>query len=291
MLFRSKGETKSVAPAKVEALPKESDLASITLTEEADSRLGIELANPVAMKQLRKRTFGGEVLLPPGKVIQVPAPVGGKLIDAKGIPFPASGMKVRSGQVLLTLSPLLSPERDVPTPAEQVQMVGARATLVAAQVTAQGDMDRSNADLAAARINLDRAQKLFADRVASQRAVDDATAAYKVADANFLAAKQRKEQLTLLIQSLDRPPQETQRAESIPIHAPWDGIIRNVLVSSSQQVVGGSPLFEIIDTSSVWLRVPVFVDLLPSLAIDREARVVRLDGKPLIDPKIGRAHV
>ncbi len=63
-------------------------------------------------------------------------------------------------------------------------MAGTKATLVAAQVTAQGDIERFSADLAAAKINVERAKRLLAEGSAgSQRAVDDAIAVYNVADA------------------------------------------------------------------------------------------------------------
>ncbi len=281
-----KADAKSPAPAKVEMVPHESELASIVLTEDADKRLAIEVSQCSLRKIQRRRTFGGEAMLPPGKTIQVTSPVGGTLLDANDIKFPVSGQTVTVGQTLLRLAPQLSPERDVPTPAEHVQMTGARATLVAAQVASQGDVDRFKADVAAAKINVDRAKKLFADRAGSQRAVDDAVAILNVANANYTAAQQRMQELSNLIKGLDTPVSTLTQAGVIEIKSPLNGILRNVSVSPQQPVIAGAAMFEVIDTTSLWIRVPVFVDLLSTLNTQCEVRVVKLDGSSISPPGI-----
>ena len=52
-------------------------------------------------------------------------------------------------------APLLSPERDVPTPAERVQIANTRATLLSALIVARGEVSRSQAEVEAAQINLE----------------------------------------------------------------------------------------------------------------------------------------
>ncbi len=273
-------KSKAAAPAKVEMVPHESDLATITLTPEAESRLGITTVAAESRKVQQHRTFGGEVIVPSGKSIMISAPVAGIVSSSLETPLPTPGAKVQAGDLVLTLIPLLSPERDVPTPAEQVQMAGARATLLAAQVTAQGDVERGRADVVATKIALDRATKLFADRAGSQRALDDAQAQSNVATAVLAAAVERFSQLTKLLATLEKSPGH-EPALPMSIRAPVEGIIRNVNVSANQQVVGGAALFEVLDTRSVWVRVPIFVDMLPSIQKDAIGRVVSLDGKSL----------
>ncbi len=77
MHTEGKPTAKAVPPAKVEMLPHESELASIQLTEDAENRLGIEVAKVSVETHRAPSNVGGEVMLPPGKVIQVTAPVGG----------------------------------------------------------------------------------------------------------------------------------------------------------------------------------------------------------------------
>ena len=285
---------KAAAPSKVEMVPHESDLATITLTKEAEERLGIITVAAELRRVQQHRTFGGEVIVPSGRSIMISAPVAGIVSPVKNSKIPAPGSKVKAGDVVLALSPILSPERDVPTPAEQVQMAGAKATLVAAQVTALGDVQRGKADIAATKITLDRAKKLLTDRAGSQRAVDDAQALANVAATVLAAAEDRFKQLTQLIASLEGSGRH-EVATEITLRAPVDGVIRSLNISAGQQVVGGASLFEVLDISTVWVRVPIFVDLLASIQPGTLGRVVSLDGQSAgrpsqpVDPQFDRA--
>ncbi len=271
-------KTKPISPAKVEMVPHESDLATITLTKKAESRLGISAVASELRRVQQHRTFGGEVIIPSGRSIMIVAPMAGVVSASGGSRLPTPGSKVKAGDVVLALTPILSPERDVPTPAEEVQMAGAKATLVAAHVTALGDVQRGRADVAATKITLDRANKLLTDRAGSQRAVDDAQALANVANTVLAAAEERYAQLSKLLVSLDRKASH-DLATTLTLKAPVDGVIRSLNSSVGQQVVGGASLFEVLDTSTVWVRVPIFVDLLNSIQKGANGRVVSLDGK------------
>jgi len=271
-------KAKPVAPAKVEMVPHESDLAIITLTPEAEARLGITTVAAELRPVQQYRTFGGEVIIPSGQSIMISAPVAGIVKSTSESPFPVPGARVQAGDIVLTLAPILSPERDVPTPAEQVAMAGARATLVAAQVTAMGDVQRGKADVTATKINLDRAKKLLEDRAGSQRAFDDAQAFAVVATTVLTAAEERYTQLTAILGTLDEKT-VNELATELTLRAPVEGVIRSLNVSAGQQVVGGAALFEVLDTNKVWVRVPIFVDLLLSIQPKVSGRVVTLDGK------------
>jgi len=275
---KTASKAKSPAPSKVEMVPHETELTTITLTPEAEQRLGITTVETSKRSVQQHRTLGGEVQVPSGRSISVTAPVAGivKSIGESGLPSP--GSKIKAGDIVLELTPILSPERDVPTPAEQVQMAGVKATLVAAQVTAMGDIQRGKADVVATKITLDRAKKLLSDRAGSVRAVDDAQALAQVATAVLAAAEERHSQLTRLIESLVGTTQQ-QPATDITIRAPVEGVIRSLNISHGQQVVGGATLFEVLDTSKVWVRVPVFVDLLDEIQPGAAAKVVALGKK------------
>ncbi len=268
---------KAAAPAKVELVPHESELATITLTKEAEERLGITTVATEIRRVQQLRTFGGEVVIPSGRSIMVSAPVAGIVSPSGSTKLPAPGSRVKAGEVVLALAPILSPERDVPTPVEQMQMASVRATMVAAQVTALGDVQRGKADVAATTINLTRAKKLLADRAGSQRAVDDAQALSNVAITVLAAAEDRCAQLTKMVGMLDGTTIHDLATE-ITLRAPVDGVIRSLSISAGQQVVGGAALFEVLDTSTVWVRVPIFVDLLSSVQSNIHGRVVSLDG-------------
>lgn len=273
---------KAAPPAKVEMVPHESELATIALSEDAHRRLGITTAPVVWRDVEQRRVFGGDVQVPSNSAISVVAPVPGIVQPIEAAQLPRPGDRIKTGAHVVGLKPLLSPERDVPTPAEEVQMVGARATLVAAQVAAQGDIERGRADLTGAQISLDRAKRLLADRAGSERAVDDANALVQIAQATLNAAQDRYNELSQLLKTINAPSRPAL-ADRITIDAPIDGIVRSVTVTAGQQVVSGTTLFEIINTDTVWVRVPVAVDLLRDIQPDATGHIVALDGRSLLD--------
>ncbi len=263
------------APAKVEKLPLETEIGRITLTPEAEQRLGIALAAITEQDTQRRRTFGAVVMIPTGKSIAVVAPFSGTISAPNDTSIPTPGQRLTLGGPVLWLTPILSPERSVPSPAEQVQMANARATLVAAIAVAQGDLQRGKAEVDAAKIALARAEKLFADRAGSARAVDEAHAQLNFSDSGFQAATEREKQLTKLIAELDKPVSE-RTALPLAMSAPQTGILRSLSVVPGQAITAGTLLFEITDADTVWIRVPIYVELLADIKADEAARIVSI---------------
>jgi len=272
--------TESVKPAKVEKLPVETDLATITLTEDADRRLGITTVAVAERDVTQRRTLGGQAVVPSGKTIIVTAPLAGIVTPPVAGSLPTPGLQVDSGTPLLSIKPLLSAERDVMTPAEQVQLVGARANLMAARTVATGDVDRGNAEIEGAQIAFDRATKLFADRAGARRAVDDTEALLNVAKANLAAAKERESQLSELLKMLDVQSPDGE-ATVLPMTTPISGLVNRIDVSVGQTIAAGAALFEVVNLDTIWIRVPVFVDQLREVQQDQDARLVSLSGEPL----------
>ena len=278
------------SPAKVEMVPHETELATLKLTSEAVKRLAIEVVPVEKQEVSRHRTLAGEAIVPSGRSIIAAAPVPGVIAAADQF-FPQPGTEVKSAQPVMILKPLLSPERDVPTPAEQVQMTGAKANLMVALVTAQGEVARSQSEIEGLQITRDRAAKLFEDRAGSRRALDDAEALLGVARSVLEAAKQREKELVDLLKSLNNSNTEVRvdPASPLTLTAPVAGVVRNVQVSPGQSVTAAAPLFEVVDLSTIWIRVPVYVDLLSKIRRDQVVRLVSLDGTPLSStPKLGK---
>ena len=271
------------APAKVEKLPQETEIARITLSPEAEQRLGITLAEVQRGNVERRRTLAGEVLIPAGQAWTVSAPLPGTITTAAGNTIPLPGQSINAGDVVLSLVPLLSPERDVPTPAERVQIANSRATLLAAETVAKGDVERSRAEVENAKIAVDRATKLFEDKAGSARAVDDAQAQLNIATAMLQAAQERAQQLASLARSLDGSG--AGEVTPLVLRAPQAGLIRNLAVSPGQTVAAGALLFEVVKIDAMWIRVPVYVDLLAELDSDSSVAIVGLDGRPKVPPR------
>lgn len=275
-----KTKPESVKPAKVEKLPVETNLATITLTEDANRRLGITTATVAERKVTRRRTLGGQAVIPSGKTIVLAAPLAGIITRVDQTALPRPGTQVRPNQPLLSIKPLLSAERDVMTPAEQVQLVGARANLMAAQTVAAGDVDRGKAEVEGAQIAFDRAKKLFADRAGAQRAVDDTEAALNIAKSTLAAAQEREKQLTELLKMLDVKSADGE-ATRLPMSTPIGGLVNRIEVSEGQTVASGTVLFEVVNLDTIWIRVPVFVDMLAEIQQDEPAKLVSLSGATL----------
>ncbi|MEZ6072242.1 MAG: efflux RND transporter periplasmic adaptor subunit [Pirellulales bacterium] len=267
-------------PAVVEKLPVETELATVRLTEEAALRLGIE-TTPIQMRAVsQRRTFGGEVMAPLGNVLVVSAPVPGVITQHTSSSIPLPGDRVALNQVVVDLVPLLSPSRDVMTPAERVQLISARANVIAAQQTALGDLQRSEAEVEAAQIALARADKLFRDGAGARRAVDDATANLNIAQSNLQAAQEREQQLARMLEQL-KSSSDSSTASPLELVAPIEGVLRTVNVRVGQTVAVGAPLFEVMNLDTIWVRVPVFVDLLTTIDKEKPAFLATLSGQSL----------
>ena len=97
---KEKEASTKTEPAHVARHIDESDLNTITLTERAESRLGIQLAETTMTEVRRKRTVGGEVVLPPGRMITVSAPIAGTLLAPTEGSVPAPGDLINAGQAV-----------------------------------------------------------------------------------------------------------------------------------------------------------------------------------------------
>ncbi len=153
------------APAKIDRPVKEAELATITLTAEAERRLGIAVAPVEQRKLARTRFFGGEVI--------VPAQSAGKVAAASG---PRNG-----GQSVFAILPALSP-------AEQVR-------LAQAQIDADGQVEQARVQWGTTRQALHRAEQMLRDKVGTGRAMDDARAQVNLAEAGLRTARARRDLL------------------------------------------------------------------------------------------------
>ena len=100
---------------------------------------------------------------------------------------------------------------------------------------------------------------MLADGAGTQRAVEEARAEHDVAKADLDAAKQRASSMITSPLGAD---------VSVVIRAPHDGVVRQVGASPGQSVAAGAMLVEVVGTSALWVRVPIFVG---------EARRIRPD--------------
>ena len=237
----------AAAPAavKVDAPVKESALTTVTLTPEAEKRLGIETAT-IERKSLRRtRTVGGEVIVPAGAERTVTAPFAGTLEALEGVP--RIGTRVERGAPIFRLIPFAASERDARIEAER--LVG--------EATARQEVVAKRAQ---------RAEQLVRDGSGSRRAAEEAQAELAIANADLKAARDR----------LSQASRGVTASGAIPIDAPFAGLLRNLHANAGQTVAAGAPLFDLVRLDVLWIRVPVFVGEAGDVDARAPARVVSL---------------
>jgi membrane fusion protein, heavy metal efflux system len=268
---------KSTPPSKVTAATKEADLATVNLTPEAETRLGLGLAAVERKRVPRTITYAGFIEVPSGGQITVASPFNAMLNAPKGTGAPTPGHSVKQGQPILTLMPMLMPE--------------AIAQMIQGLITAEGQVKTTADQLKIAKVNLDRAEKMVKDHLGGAAQVVDAQAQYELAATQFRAAEQIRDMLAKVVAD---PKKGNINAQEIT--SPVDGVIQSLLALPGQMVQAGAPLFIVQILDPVWVRVPVYVGDLAKLASDRDTEVRGLAdapgasasrGKPVLAPPSG----
>ncbi len=243
-----------VEPAKVAHHVEEQSLNTITLTEHAAQRLAIALADVRTQSVQQRRIVGGEVVIPPGQTIAISAPLAGMITLPDGATAATVGSKVAAAQPIFALQPLLTPERDVLTPADRVKVAQSKTDIATAQLVAQREVEAAALRVDAAQIAYDRAKKLFDTKAGSKRSVDETSANLQLAQQAELTAKERHQFMAAI--NLDEAAGDLSPRT---ISAPVAGVLQSVEVAAGETVVSGEPLFHIVQMDEVWIRVPVYV--------------------------------
>jgi RND family efflux transporter MFP subunit len=244
----SSGSSSSPAkevPAKIQNPRTEADLSTINLSPEAVKRLGIETVEAKQDVAASTRTLGGEVVVPEGRAVIVTAPVAGTLIGAAP---PQPGARVRQGDPLMTIAPLVPAERD--------QRIEAQRALTAAE-----------AEELAARQRLQRLELLLKDGAASVRGVEEARAQHQVTVAAVTAARDR-------LAGVSRNPVGAQG--ELVVSAPFDGVVQRISAVPGQTVAASAALLEIAHVDTLWVRVSIYAGDARTVDQAQPASVTRL---------------
>jgi len=249
-------QKKSGAPAQVGQPGDEQSLNTITLTETAEQRLAIPAG--IAQARLadvrRKRKVGGEVVVPPGQTIVVSAPIAGTLCAPQPGPVPSPGSRLAAGEAVFGFTPLLTPERDVLTPAERVRVAQSKADLATAAIEAQRQVESAKLNVEATRLAYDRTVQLLRDKAGSQRSVDEAEAQWKLALQALATAEARSKFLSGI--QLD---EEAGELTCRSIESPVAGVLQSIDAVAGETVAAGERLFQVMMLDHIWIRVPIYV--------------------------------
>ena len=241
--------------------PSESALGRVTLTAEAEQRLGIPAGLlPVAQRTLTaRRLLGGEILAVPGRAAWVMAAHAGVVQSPAGALFPVPGSRVRAGQVLALLAPLLAPT-------ERLQISSAR-------VDADAQVARAQVQQEAAELAFHRAERLLAAQVAGTKLLDEAKAQLDTAQAALRSSLAQRDAIV-------GSPGRAGAMAMVAVEAPIDGVLREVRITVHQQVSAGAPLFEVVADKPLWVRVQVPSTELAQLAAAAPAQLAALAAAP-----------
>jgi RND family efflux transporter MFP subunit len=259
----------SPPPAKVSGAPKESDLGTVQLTPEAEGRLGIETVSVIRRPVPRAASYGGEVLVPIGRMISVSSPFVATVKAPENGKVPLPGSAVTPGQPIFVLTPILSPE--------------ARATMASLIVETEGQVKQAEEQLKIARITLERAESLVRQKLGGSAAVVDAKAQADAAATALRAAQQRQEIVVKVATEADAGALTAPTIES-----PIGGMILNLHAQVGQKVAAGAILFDVAGLDPIWVKVPVYVGDLARIATNREARVGGLADPPGLEARPAR---
>ena len=204
----------------------EAQLATVTLSEEAERRLGVQTATAAVENVLRTRTVGGEVMSPPGSIVGVTAPIAG---TTRG-PAWTAGTRVSQGRRSFTIFPLqdLPPERDFGIEAQREVRVGLGGA--ASRGRTPG-----------------RLEQLLKEGATSARSVEEARAQRDVIAARLTAARARVSSLAA---------GTVGQSGEIAVRAPIGGVLQEVSAQPGQTVAAGAPLFSVSQVDTLWVRVP-----------------------------------
>jgi RND family efflux transporter MFP subunit len=193
---------------------------------------------------------GGEIVVPEGRGVVVTAPVAGTLTGAAA---PLPGARVRRGDRLMTIAPLVAAERD--------QRIEAQRAVAAAE-----------ADELVARQRLQRLEQLLKDGAASVRSVEEARAQHQVTLASLTAARER-------LAGASSNPVGAQG--ELIVSAPLDGVVQKISAVPGQTVAASAPLLELAQVDALWVRVPVYAGDARSIDDRQRVSVQRLgEGEP-----------
>lgn len=149
---------KPPAAATVQNRVTETTLTTVTLSDSAVQRLGVQTAAVTERSAPRERLVAAEAVVPPGKSVVVSAPMAGVVLLAANL---APGAAVKRGQLVMRLSPL-------PTAAE---------------------LNAAEARLDIARKRAARNAELVKEGAVAQRSNEDAQLELAMAEANLAAAR------------------------------------------------------------------------------------------------------
>jgi HlyD family secretion protein len=197
-------------------------------------------------------TASGEVR--PKRYVNVGANVSGRLVEINVL----EGDRVKKGQVLARVE------------SERYEAIQRQSE--AGVAAARADLQRTEADVAAAKLAFDRAKRMQQDKLIADSAYDQAEAEWKMKTANVESARRRVAQLQAQLESTRDDLTKTT------VISPMDGVVTNLPKEAGEMVIGAmsfSPtvIMTVADLSIMECEVMVDETDFRNLKLGQEAKI------------------
>jgi len=243
---------RTTPPPPTAAAPTSSETGTVKFLMEQQWAIRMKLAKATPAAVARQITATGRVVPAPGRHVVVAPPVAGILT---GSTLPRVGQAIDRGQRLAVV-------RQTPTAAEAAQIASgqAQAQIETVRLEAErrrlaGAVREAEVRRDHAKVEFERAQRLYEAKAYALRQVQAAEADYRSAESTLAAAiAQRDAVATARIPT----PAGSATGASHVIQAPIAGTVVRVAKGLGEQVAAGEAVIEILDPTVVWIEVPVF---------------------------------
>ena len=219
-----------------EASPESTGTVSFLMEQQWLIRMKLAVAERgMAAPQI---TSTGRVVPAPRNQAIVAPPVGG-IITSESLP--RIGQNVTRGQLLATLV-------QTPTAAESSQIRVESARLDAEKRRLIQEATEKQVRLDLAKIEFDRATRLYERKAWSQRQLQSSETEYRAAEVNLASVKEQ-------LEALDSP---VAAATNYQVRAPISGTVVEILKANGEQVQPGEAILQIVNLDTVWVEAPIF---------------------------------
>jgi membrane fusion protein, heavy metal efflux system len=245
-------------PAPPVAEPPRADAGTVKFLMEQQWAIRMKLAKATPAAAARQITATGRVVPAPGRHVVVAPPVAGILTGAT---LPRVGQAVDRGQTIATVRQMLTAAEAAQVAAGQAQAQIETVRLEAerrrlAEAIKEAEVRRDHA-----KVELERAQRLYEAKAYAIRQVQAAEVDYRAAEAALAAAVAQRD----AVAAARIPATDPATGATHPIQAPIAGTIVRVAKGVGEQVAAGEAILELLDPSTVWIEIPIFERDLPRL--------------------------
>jgi cobalt-zinc-cadmium efflux system membrane fusion protein len=239
-------------PPPPAAEPARSETGTVKFLMEQQWAIRMKLAKGTPAAMARQLTATGRVVPAPGRHVVIAPPVTGVLT---GNAFPRVGQAVTRGQPLGMV-------RQTLTAAESAQIAAGREQAEVETIRLEAERRRlaeavreSEVRRNHAKMEFERAQRLYEAKAYALRQVQAADAEYRAAESTLASAiAQRDAVATTRVVASSNPAAGIAHM----LQAPIDGTVVRVLKGIGEHVAAGEAVIEVLDPSMVWIEVPVF---------------------------------